>query len=393
MHWAFGCMFFCVFFTVCRCTEELDIYGFFKEIAEMEPQVGKEKAENSNDQEYDWVLDKYLESITASRLNTKGSCYLWRDEELVIEKITTNVINQARCESVMNFNHPNIEKIYLYIKTLQDGVLEYYLIKAHYEEEFTLKSDNDEKYNYLSQIAEGIKYLHDRNLILNKNEKLSCTLSTKYDRTINKKQLQFIEDAYIKLKAAKQTDAKKTGKEKKKGLIILDVQKNLEALKNPIEKKAIRTKTEKRTHVLAWYNHASANNTNAVRINNNNKSRMVTRLFISEQRNNAIRKAKARDCYYFGMYINDVIEESSIRYNNEHNPLKKKEYRQNYRKNTKEKAETSETSKLIYDCMNGGSNERPKIEEIIRRLETAKKELLIPVYGHNTSPKRIKLKP
>lgn len=359
-------MFFSIFFTTFVLAKELDIDYFFEEIANAESMM------KTNPKEWKkryGSVNNDIRSITTTRGTGRESYYI-KDLGLVIEKIIKKNNAEERCNSAITMNHPNIAKTFLYIETLRDNVPEYYLIKAHYEELMHIghHAEDCKKHEHLEQLAAGLKYLHDNNIALSNDCDLTFTRSTKYNKTINEKQLQFIKDTYITLDEKKGEDLGKTWKNSKTVLIIQGVKKNEDLLKNPITvKDSLKAKGIK-TYVLSSFTCASIRkdyNKEAY----NDRGELCTHLTFAEENITKNGSTKATDCYLFGMCIGKMLKDYDFKV---YGCVYKEDKTSAVINRDMLKDSKDPVDRLIYDCTKLNPNERPDIDKITKSLVTAK---------------------
>lgn len=360
-------MFLGFFLTVCVLAAEPDIIEYLDRLAELQNPYNKIDHGVGKDTE---CIKRIFTIIKESWLNEKITCLL-NKEELVIEK-KIEKFEHASSDRLANLNHSNVAKTFLWFDALRNGISERYFIRAYYEDKgLDINGTNlNEKYDNLSQIASGIKYLHENNITYIRSFEHPFVLSTCYNRTINEEQLRFIRDSYDKLSKKKEEDANKTGKQRKEGFIIVDVQKNEELLKNPISVEESKRKYPK-TYVLINFNRSQIRGINSRAIRDENGLFEKYDCF-TDERSSKWGETKAIDCYIFGMYINKIFGKNDFKpyfHSAKWYGMDDPDIKRSYLRNSIDDIDT-----LIYCCTEPDPNKRLHINKIISILKVIKIE-------------------
>lgn len=378
-------MILCIFFEVCVLAEEVDIYQFFNQIDELEVNIAW--VGNPDESNVNTYKPEDLKLLPVDETKSNARYYLWCSKNLVIKKMTSENYDEAQCNIEMELNHPNIAKTFLFIKTQrEDDVLEYYTINAYYENKITAGSiADDEQHNYLQQIAKGIKYLHEKDIVFANEFGLDHTLSTIYDTIINENQLEFIDNAYKQLfEDMKIKDPCKPELKKRESLKILSVKKNEAALKDSIMTENTTRETMPMTYVLNRFKYAKqlCKNVNA----NNGEDKLTVYDSYLKEKNGDF--GKALDCYLFGHLVNGIFMKCRIEHY-EHVGEGESVYLNDIRKNLKNSKNIID--RLISHCTEPDPNERPNIDQIILILVHARVVELNADHGLKNEANNIKL--
>lgn len=180
-----------------------------------------------------------------------NSVYLLKKENLVIQ-IKYGVIDSYKTSKIsLMMNHKNVAKTFLAIYARKNKICIEIIVGPYYEEEvnasiFKTSADICDLY---TQLASGMDYLHSQEI--DHGDIYTANIRyTKYDKTINKLQKEFVEVNHAKIKSLVEEDTLNITQNKGDGLVYLAVCKSKILLDKVISVKDSYFQYEKPVYVI-----------------------------------------------------------------------------------------------------------------------------------------------